>query len=139
MTIVLQYQFWDLQVTNERFEVKLSCSSPNSFVDAYGTTLSDAAREAIGTLTDDQIVADLDAAYVWDIATGPHSEIYCATGPNGKLFKLNRAGDEITVEGTVLKLGRSVAFGEAEARRARGNVLIAKGRFTFTIIRKEGP
>jgi len=24
MTIVLQYQFWDLQVTNERFEVKLS-------------------------------------------------------------------------------------------------------------------
>jgi hypothetical protein len=24
MTIVLQYQFWDLQVTNDRFEVKLS-------------------------------------------------------------------------------------------------------------------
>ncbi|MCP2251072.1 hypothetical protein [Lentzea aerocolonigenes] len=28
------------------FEVKLSCSSPSSFVDAYGTTLTDAAREA---------------------------------------------------------------------------------------------
>jgi hypothetical protein len=28
------------------FEVKLSCSSPTSFVDAYGTTLTDAAREA---------------------------------------------------------------------------------------------
>jgi hypothetical protein len=28
------------------FQVKMSCSSPNSFVDAYGTTLSDAAREA---------------------------------------------------------------------------------------------
>ena len=27
MTIVLQYQFWDLQVTNERFEVKLSFSN----------------------------------------------------------------------------------------------------------------
>ena len=27
MTIVLQYQFWDLQVTNERFEVKLSFGS----------------------------------------------------------------------------------------------------------------
>lgn len=49
-----------------------------------------------------------------------------------------RAGDEITVEGAVLKLGRSVAFGEAEARRARGNVLIAKGRFTFTIVRPAG-
>jgi acyl-coenzyme A thioesterase PaaI-like protein len=35
-----------------------------------------------------------------------------------------------------LKIGRSVAFGEAEARRRRGDVLIAKGRFTFTIIRK---
>ena len=27
MTIVLQYQFWDLQVSNERFEVKLSFGS----------------------------------------------------------------------------------------------------------------
>lgn len=49
-----------------------------------------------------------------------------------------RAGDEITVDATVLKLGRSVAFGEAEARRKRGEVLIAKGRFTFAIIQNEG-
>lgn len=49
-----------------------------------------------------------------------------------------RAGDEIAVEATVLKLGRSVAFGEAEARRKRGDVLIAKGRFTFAIIQNEG-
>ena len=27
MTVVLQYQFWDLQVTNDRFEVKLSFSN----------------------------------------------------------------------------------------------------------------
>lgn len=47
-----------------------------------------------------------------------------------------RAGDEIFVEGRVLKIGRSVAFGEAEARRRRDQALIAKGRFTFTIIRK---
>jgi uncharacterized protein (TIGR00369 family) len=47
-----------------------------------------------------------------------------------------RAGDEITVEGRVLKIGRSVAFGEAEARRRRDQALIAKGRFTFVIIRK---
>lgn len=49
-----------------------------------------------------------------------------------------RAGDEITVEASVLKLGRSVAFGEAEARRKRGGVLIAKGRFAFAIIQIEG-
>lgn len=46
-----------------------------------------------------------------------------------------RTGDEITIEGAVLKVGRSVAFAEAEARRRRGDVLIAKGRFTFAIIR----
>jgi len=48
-----------------------------------------------------------------------------------------RCGDEIIVEGAVLKLGRSVAFGEAEARRKRDNALIAKGRLTFTIIQRE--
>ena len=37
--------------------------------------------------------ADLEAAYVWDMALGPHSEIYCATGPTGKLYRLNRAGE----------------------------------------------
>src|SRR3972149_7128022 len=42
MTIVLQYQFWDLQVTNDRFEVKLSVSNipqrllvPFSAVEAF--------------------------------------------------------------------------------------------------------
>ena len=49
-----------------------------------------------------------------------------------------RAGDEVTVEATLLKLGRSVAFGEAEARRKRGEALIAKGRFTYAIVPVEG-
>ena len=46
-----------------------------------------------------------------------------------------RAGDEIVVEGRVLKLGRSVAFGEAEAHLGDdGGELIAKGRMTFVIM-----
>ena len=49
-----------------------------------------------------------------------------------------RAGDEIVVEGRVLRLGRTVAWGEAEARRRRDNALIAKGRFTFAIMRADG-
>ncbi len=37
MTIVLQYQFWDLQVTNDRFEVKLSFSNvPERLVVPFG-------------------------------------------------------------------------------------------------------
>ena len=42
-------------------------------------------------------------------------------------------GEEIIVEGRALKVGRSVAFGEAEARRRGSDDLIAKGRFTFVI------
>jgi acyl-coenzyme A thioesterase PaaI-like protein len=44
-----------------------------------------------------------------------------------------RAGDDIVVEGRALKVGRSVTFGEAEARKRGSDNLIAKGRFTFVI------
>src|ERR1051325_988665 len=37
MTIVLQYQFWDLQVSNDRFEVKLSFSNvPERLIVPFG-------------------------------------------------------------------------------------------------------
>ncbi len=44
-----------------------------------------------------------------------------------------REGDELVVEGRVLKLGRTVAFSEAEVRRRRDDAVVAVGRFTFTI------
>ncbi len=47
-----------------------------------------------------------------------------------------RPGDDIIVEGRVLKVGRTVAFGEAEARRRGQDGLIAKGRCTFTILKR---
>lgn len=47
-----------------------------------------------------------------------------------------RPGDRIVVEGRVLRLGKSIAFGEAEARR--DDDLIAKGRMTFVILNRGG-
>ncbi|GBD13122.1 hypothetical protein HRbin24_01145 [bacterium HR24] len=44
-----------------------------------------------------------------------------------------RPGQRLEVEGRVLRLGRQVAFAEAEARRQSDGVLVAKGRFTFVI------
>ena len=44
-------------------------------------------------------------------------------------------GDRIVVEGRVLRLGKSIAFGEAEAHRGDGE-LIAKGRLTFAILNR---
>ncbi len=48
-----------------------------------------------------------------------------------------RPGDRIVVEGRVLRLGGTVAFGEAEARPKDGE-LIAKGRMTFAIPNRSG-
>ena len=43
-----------------------------------------------------------------------------------------RAGDRLLFEGRTLRVGRSVAFTEAEVTR-NGETLIAKGHFTFVI------
>jgi len=45
-----------------------------------------------------------------------------------------RVGDEIIIEGRTLKVGRSVAFSEAEVTRKGKGDLIAKGRFTFVVV-----
>ena len=49
-----------------------------------------------------------------------------------------RPGDRVVVEARVLRLGRRVAFGEAEARRDGDGELIAKGRMTFVIMARDG-
>jgi acyl-coenzyme A thioesterase 13 len=64
-----------------------------------------------------------------------------ATRPNPHLLlEMNvsfvaaaRPGERLEVEGRVLRLGRQVAFAEAEARRLPGGELVAKGRFTFLV------
>lgn len=49
-----------------------------------------------------------------------------------------REGDELVVEGHLLKTGRTVFFGEAEARRRQDDALVAKGRVTFVVPRGSG-
>ena len=44
-----------------------------------------------------------------------------------------RVGDELVCEGRILRLGRSVAFAEAEVRRRGSDDLVAKGTFTYAI------
>ena len=45
-----------------------------------------------------------------------------------------RVGDELVCEGRILRLGRSVAFAEAEVRRRGSDDLVAKGTFTYAIL-----
>jgi hypothetical protein len=36
---------------------------------------------------------ELGESYIWGMALGPKGEIYCATGPNGKLLRLDASGE----------------------------------------------
>ncbi len=47
-----------------------------------------------------------------------------------------RLGDELVCEARTLRLGRSVAFAEAEVRRRGSDDLVAKGAFTYGILAK---
>ncbi|MCS7277012.1 MAG: PaaI family thioesterase [Dehalococcoidia bacterium] len=52
---------------------------------------------------------------------------------NVSFLSAARPGERLEVEGWVLRMGRQVAFAEAEARRLPGGQLVAKGRFTFLL------
>ena len=56
---------------------------------------------------------------------------------NASFLSGARPGDRIVVEGRVIRMGKTIAFGEAEARR-NGDRLIAKGRLTFAIRSRGG-
>jgi uncharacterized protein (TIGR00369 family) len=47
-----------------------------------------------------------------------------------------RVGDELVCEARTLRIGRAVAFAEAEVRRRSTDDLVAKGRFTYAIFQK---
>jgi len=64
-------------------------------------------------------------------AAAPHATIEM----NVSFLAAARVGDEVLVEGRLLRLGRTIAFGEAEARKRDDDRLIAKGRLTFAIPR----
>jgi|GEM_PF-371048 len=86
----------------------------------------------VTTMMDSALGAALGSLRGDDAKRNPHATIEM----NASFLAAARA-DEIVVEGRVLRLGKSIAFGEAEARRRGDGELIAKGRFTFAIRRQE--
>ena len=83
----------------------------------------------VTTLMDSSLGAALSSLRGDDARKRPHATIEM----NTSFLSSARPGDEIVVEGRVVKLRRTVAFGEAEARRRSDNEIIARGRFTFAI------
>lgn len=95
-------------------------TNPNGVM--HGGVATSLMDEALGAVI--ASVRGLDA-----MAEAPHATV----DMNVSFLAGPRVGDELTVEGWALKVGRSVAFGEAEVRRRGRDDLIAKGRFTFVI------
>ena len=86
----------------------------------------------VTTLMDSAIGAALSALRGEEARRDPHATVEM----NASFLSGARPGDRIVVEGRVLRLGKTIAFGEAEARR--GDELIAKGRLTFAIRNRSG-
>lgn len=82
----------------------------------------------VTTMMDSALGAALGALRGDAVRRNPHATI----AMNASFLAAARPGDRIVVEGRVLRLGRTVAFGEAEARRGDGD-LIAKASFAFAI------
>ncbi len=81
----------------------------------------------ITTMMDSALGAALGSLRGEEASRSPHATVEM----NASFLTGARPGDRIVVVGRVLRLGKTIAFGEAEARR--GDELIAKGRLTFAI------
>jgi uncharacterized protein (TIGR00369 family) len=65
----------------------------------------------------------------------PHATIEM----NASFLAEGRPGDEIEVEGRIIRQGRSIAFGEAVAHRRADGEMLALSRLTFAISNRERP
>ena len=82
----------------------------------------------ITTMMDSALGAALGALRGEAARRDPHATVEM----NASFLSGARPGDRIVVEGRVIRMGKTIAFGEAEARR-NGDHLIAKGRLAFAI------
>ena len=63
------------------------------------------------------------------MAETPHATVDMSVS----LLSSARVGDELVCEARTLRVGRAVAFAEAEVRRRGSDDLVAKGAFTYAI------
>ena len=81
----------------------------------------------------------MDEATAHAIATVRGLEAPLATvDMNVSFLAAARPGDELECEARTLRVGRAVAFAEAEVRRRGRGDLVAKGRFTYAILGPRG-
>jgi acyl-coenzyme A thioesterase 13 len=81
----------------------------------------------------------MDEATAHAIATVRGLESPLATvDMNVSFLSAARPGDELLCEARTLRVGSAVAFAEAEVRRSGRGDLVAKGRFTYSVLGPRG-
>lgn len=88
----------------------------------------------ITTMLDSAIGMALGDLRRSEVPARPHATIEM----NSSFLGRAGAGDDIVVEGRVIRLGRTIAFGEAEARRRPDGEVLARSRLTFAISSRRG-
>jgi uncharacterized protein (TIGR00369 family) len=98
-------------------------TNPNGVL--HGGVLTSLMDEATGA-------AIVSVRGVEIMETAPHATVEM----NVSFMAGVRPGDRIIIDAKTLRVGRSVAFAEAEVRREGRDDLVAKGRFTYVITAK---
>ena len=108
-----------------RMSLKVQPHHTNPHGVMHGGVITTLMDEALGG-----VIASVRGMEAMRVA--PHATV----DMNVSFLAAARPGDELVVEGRVLRLGRTVAFGEAEARRRGDDEPIARGSFTFVIMNR---
>jgi acyl-CoA thioesterase len=136
--------------------MQFEMARPNSFGDMIGATREEGgegyARISLvleekhtnpnGVVHGGVLCTLMDEACGWAVMTvrGMEAMIeapHVTVDMNVSFLSGARPGDRLVVEGRALRVGRTVAFAEAEVRRGE-ETLIAKGRFTFVVQSRRG-
>ncbi len=111
---------WEPEAVRISLAIEERHTNPHGFL--HGGVVTTLLDEAAGQLV-------TAARGVPATLASPHASIEM----NASFVTGAKPGDELTVEGRAIKLGRSVGFCQAEARRHSDGSLVAVGRVTFSM------
>ena len=107
--------------------VSISLRVEERHLNLYGGMHGGVATAIMDELTGQAIVS---VRGVEVMQTTPHTTVEMSVSFIGGVS----AGDDLVFEGRVIRVGRSVAFAEADVRKGGEEKLVANGKFTYVIM-----
>lgn len=107
--------------------VRISLRVEERHMNLYGGMHGGVATAIMDEVTGQAIVS---VRGIEIMQTAPHSTVEMSVSFLGGVF----VGDDLVFEGRVIRVGRSVAFAEADVRKRGEEKLVASGKFTYVIM-----